>query len=225
MVRLCVVIGTFFDQNELFCYISFASCSSVMPKNSRLIATRKIHFTIILDALYILCCTRDRELSTVIWSDITEIICSKAKMQNADLMIEFDGQSMTYGDYIRENRIRLRDHFHNHICLNYAKQTRRSTGLFLQMFLGKVRMHGLISKEDMLKCKLDCKLKQDVYTTFFQSKFQTYITFKNKKAEETLPSTDEEILPCCSSEWQLSSAVDMSDGDADAFAKSLWRYV
>ena len=31
-----------------------------------------------------------------------------------------------------------------------------------------------------------------------------------------------EILPCCSSELQLSSALDMSDGDADAFAESLW---
>ena len=53
-----------------------------MPKNSSLIATRRKHFTIILDALYILCCTRDRELSTVIWSDITEIICSEAKMHH-----------------------------------------------------------------------------------------------------------------------------------------------
>lgn len=96
-------------------------------------------------------------------------------MKNADLMIEIDGQSMTYGDYIHQNFIRLRNHFHNHICLNYAKQTRRSTGLFLQMFLGKVRMDGLISTEDVLKYKLKCKLKQDVYTTFFQSEFQTYI--------------------------------------------------
>ena len=34
-----------------------------------------------------------------------------------------------------------------------------------------------------------------------------------------------EILPCCSSELQLSSALDMSDGDADAFAESLWHDV
>ena len=123
-------------------------------------------------------------------------------MQNSSLKIEFDGQSMTYGHYIRDNYIRLRDHFHNHICLNYAKQTRRSTGLFLQMFLDKVQTHGLISNEDVLKCKLKCKLKQDVYATFIQSKFQKYI--------------DEEILQC---------SVDIDDSGADEFAKSLWCYV
>ena len=96
-------------------------------------------------------------------------------MENSSLKIEFDGQSMTYTDYIRTNYIRLRDHFHNHICLNYTKQTRRSTGLFLKMFLDKVRMHGLIWIEDVLKCKLKCKLKQDVYETFMQSEFQKYI--------------------------------------------------
>jgi len=177
--------------------------SSVMPKNSRLIGTRKIHFTIILDAIHTLCWSQDFELSTLIWSDVKKIICSDANMQNSSLKIEFDGQSMTYGDYIRANFRRLRDHFHNHICLNYTKQTRRSTGLFLQMFLDKVRTHGLISNEDVLKCKLECKLKQDVYATFIQSEFQKYI--------------DEEILQC-------SVDVDDSGADkfADEFAKSLW---
>ena len=105
-------------------------------------------------------------------------------MQNSSLKIEFDGQSMTHGDYIYQNYTCLRDHFYNHFCLNYTNQTRRYVGLFLQKFLNEVRLHGVMSTEDVLKFKL----KKDVYKTFVQSKFQKYITFKNKKAEETLPS-------------------------------------
>jgi hypothetical protein len=168
-----------------------------MPKNSSLIATRRKHFTIILDALYILCCMKNHDISTLNWLLVKSIICSDANMKDSSLEIEVDGQRMTYGDYIRKNYSRLRDHFHNHVCLNYAKQTRRSTGLFLQMFLTENKLSvdmeilGKISKKDVLKWKLECKLKQDVFETFMESKLKEYI--------------DEEI-----------------DSYADEFAKSLW---
>ena len=145
-------------------------------------------------------------------------------------------------DYVHSKKQRynmLRKYWYNHFDLQTERHVKcLKIGKVLECLLSKMFKNeqdapDLVPYDVLLQMKKNHRcLKSAVFEALLKSEFGRHISgnpFEQDRevwqTSSALAMYDEEILPCCSSELQLSSALDMSDGDADTFAKSLWGCV
>ena len=148
-------------------------------------------------------------------------------------------------DYVHTEKQRynmLRKYWYNHFDLQTERHVKcLTTGkvlecLLSEMFKNEQDAPDLVPYNVLLQMKKNHRCLKSgrgaVFEALLKSEFGRHISgnpFEQDRevwqTSSALAMYDEEILPCCSSELQLSSALDMSDGDADTFAKSLWGCV
>ena len=145
-------------------------------------------------------------------------------------------------DYVhtkKQRYNRVRKYWYNHLDVKTERRVKcLKTGqiiecLLSEMFKNEQDAPDLVPYNVLLQMKENHRCLRSgggaMFEALLKSEFGRHISdnpFEQDRevwqTSSALAMYDEEILPCCSSELQLSSALDMSDGDADAFAESLW---